>query len=206
MTSSKHVNKRSLGVTLFEVLIVIAILAIVSGLLFAGLKAAKSAANESLDVQNLRQIGQAGALYQADYDDRLTYSVVQLVTTGHLQPELAVSPNDPSVTGLGNEGLSNRGLPTAKTKVSYLSFNDPGMDREPDSINASGRTGWVACLLPGFSDTFENGTHFFLPGDQFLRLQLDGAVIKKRAIWRESRENGIYRRSFDFSSLYVDPE
>jgi prepilin-type N-terminal cleavage/methylation domain-containing protein/prepilin-type processing-associated H-X9-DG protein len=55
--------------TLIELLVVIAIIAILAAILFPVFAEAKSAAKNSKTVSNLKQIGTAFALYQADYDD-----------------------------------------------------------------------------------------------------------------------------------------
>lgn len=60
-------NKR--GFTLIELLVVIAIIAILAAILFPVFARAKSAAKKTLCLSNLKQIGIAMSLYQADADD-----------------------------------------------------------------------------------------------------------------------------------------
>ncbi|MCU0317303.1 MAG: prepilin-type N-terminal cleavage/methylation domain-containing protein [Fimbriimonadaceae bacterium] len=57
------------GFTLIELLVVIAIIAILAAILFPVFAQAKAAAKQTANVSNLKQIGTAGLLYAADYDD-----------------------------------------------------------------------------------------------------------------------------------------
>jgi prepilin-type N-terminal cleavage/methylation domain-containing protein/prepilin-type processing-associated H-X9-DG protein len=59
------------GFTLVELLVVVAIIAALSAILFPVFAAAKGSANRAACVSNLRQISRGTQLYVADYDDRL---------------------------------------------------------------------------------------------------------------------------------------
>lgn len=63
-----HTN-RARGFTLIEILVVVAILALLGALLFPVFSSARAKARETSCVSNLRQIGLGVALYARDFDD-----------------------------------------------------------------------------------------------------------------------------------------
>jgi prepilin-type N-terminal cleavage/methylation domain-containing protein len=64
-------RRRPSGFTLVELLVVIAVLAILAGILFPVFAKARSRARVSTALSNLRQIGTALHMYTADYDEHL---------------------------------------------------------------------------------------------------------------------------------------
>ena len=64
-------TSRRTAFSLIELLVVIAIISILAALLFPVFARAKEAAKKSACLSNLRQIGVALSLYEADYDDRM---------------------------------------------------------------------------------------------------------------------------------------
>ncbi|MCX7798964.1 MAG: type II secretion system GspH family protein [Fimbriimonadales bacterium] len=66
---------RNRAFTLIEVLVVVAILAILAGLLFPVFSRAKARAKQAACLSNLKQLGSAIGLYMADYDDRFPQAV-----------------------------------------------------------------------------------------------------------------------------------
>ncbi|NCO35479.1 MAG: hypothetical protein AUJ92_00355 [Armatimonadetes bacterium CG2_30_59_28] len=63
------------GFTLIELLTVIAILAVIAGILFPVFARAREKGRQTRCISNLRQIGQAMLMYASDYDDLFPYAV-----------------------------------------------------------------------------------------------------------------------------------
>lgn len=63
------------GFTLIEMLVVIAIIAIIAGLLFPVFARAKATAKQTACVSNLSQIGKSVGMYMGDYDDLFPHAL-----------------------------------------------------------------------------------------------------------------------------------
>ena len=70
-TQHKGMSATSQGFTLIELLVVLAIIAVLSSILFPVYAQAKSAAKQSVCLSNMKQIGNGMILYMGDNDDRM---------------------------------------------------------------------------------------------------------------------------------------
>lgn len=75
-----HMNKSRQAFTLIELLVVIAIIAILAAILFPVFAQAKEAAKKTSCLSNLKQVGTASYMYNADYDDTAPMIVVATFT------------------------------------------------------------------------------------------------------------------------------
>ena len=82
------------GFTLVELLIVIAIIALLAAILFPIFGAAKAASRRTACISNLRQIGIALGMYRQDYEE-LPPRLSTLFSTQISDARLLVCPNDP---------------------------------------------------------------------------------------------------------------
>lgn len=88
--------------SLVEILVVIAIVCILVGIVLPVLGKAKVAARGTDDLNRLKQIGLAAALYQEDYDNQITRGIDVLVQSGRISPSLAAFSGDSTYKGIGN--------------------------------------------------------------------------------------------------------
>ena len=82
--------------TLIELLVVIAIIAVLAAILFPVFAQAREKARQAACTSNLRQIGQALAMYAQDYDERLPdRRDLKLSLPGGFKPWTTWPPSDP---------------------------------------------------------------------------------------------------------------
>lgn len=75
MNMAKSRVRRTLAFTLVELLVVIAVIALLAALLFPVFLTARGKARETVCLSNLRQIGMGVAMYMQDNDSRYPYAV-----------------------------------------------------------------------------------------------------------------------------------
>lgn len=105
---------RKAGISIIEILIVIAILVLLTALLLPVYHRAKSASYPAVSTSNLRQIYVAWSNYRSDHDDMWPPSFKPVADTIS-DKRILVSPGDPFEEG-ANPYLSER----LKTRVSYF--------------------------------------------------------------------------------------
>jgi len=88
------------GFTLIELLTVIAIIMILAGILFPVFSRAIEKARQTQCANNLKQLGLAAEMYQADWDDVLVPWGAPFAWTGHMWPELL----EPYLKQIGDNG------------------------------------------------------------------------------------------------------
>jgi prepilin-type N-terminal cleavage/methylation domain-containing protein len=119
--------KRQIGFTLIELLVVIAIIAILAAILFPVFAQAKEAAKKTACASNLKNIGLAMTLYQADADDNFPNTDVVGLWTGRrfrwpIMPYLAIAQQRTTATGY--DATNSSGLLYCPSDNSRKNFND----------------------------------------------------------------------------------
>lgn len=103
-------QRSSRGFTLIELLVVIAIIAILAAILFPVFAQAKAAAQRTVNISNLKQVGLATVLYYNDYNDqmvpdRVTSADFRQVTYWHGRTDRDRAPSGFFTAYFRNEGL-----------------------------------------------------------------------------------------------------
>lgn len=175
------------GFSLIEVLVSVAIVALLAALLLAASGSARKRAIATHDTANLRQIGQAHALYQTTTDSDGWFSTPPLIQAAVLDRALVASPHDPTPQGIANrvrvERYPGAENPPTAWKDSYLAYDMTGWQTEGNRRRFSGYfaeakgSGWLIALdTPGNYRTMR----FWDEPGAYQRLLMDTAVVHRR--------------------------
>jgi prepilin-type N-terminal cleavage/methylation domain-containing protein len=203
------------GFTIVELLVVVAVIAVLAGLLLAGVGSARDSARRTTCISNLRQIGHAVRMYIDDYGDRPPR--FQALWAGGLikSKELLLCPND----WTGNWGglfydqerqRDERGTPPETIHYSYIYPYATEPKRWKRLVEIEGSNAGIAvCQLHGQRHRSMLGPSGPMPSmldyeGTILRLQLDGAVVQKRITWTRRSISGAAVTSGQLWSLLSD--
>jgi prepilin-type N-terminal cleavage/methylation domain-containing protein/prepilin-type processing-associated H-X9-DG protein len=115
---------RKRAFTLIELLVVIAIIAILAAILFPVFAQAKASAKRSASLSNVKQIGLAGIMYSADYDD--TMPLLMNGTLTNLASTTVVVPRVDSWVWATQPYIKNLGLMVDPTWTDALNIFSSG--------------------------------------------------------------------------------
>ncbi len=175
------------GLTLIELLIVIAILSILVSLLLPVLARAREAGREIVCTSNLRQIGMALQMYIEDYGYR-PKELHQMIGGRYSDPSILVCPSDP--TGDYERLHEPKECTGCLYPISYT-YHGRWDDMEWGPIAAlAPNAGIVVCRLHGerVGDFHLNFTDATALEGKILRLRMDGAVVRRHIYWRRQKE------------------
>lgn len=193
--------------TLIEVLVVIAICAIIAAILLPILLRAKRQALRTTDLSNLHQLGIAATLYQQDTGG-WPVSVMDLARTNRSATEVAVSPLDSTPFGLANKLAMNWRIDPYSPdlaipfKCSYIGMREYQVGGEADDwIYANSSGGWLVDM-----NGMEPG-HLPMLNDRkglYSRLRFDGSVVKRSIQMLDCVEVGKAAPCFMPMTMFVD--
>lgn len=173
------------GFTLVEILTVIAVIAVLAGLILSVALQSKLAGNRADSISNLRQLGQAAALYN-DREGRYPIGTAQLVAAGNIPQTISAARSDATVEGIANRVVDQNQPASAHLHVPYKnSYVGLREYQIPQTMidrflipRESG--GW----LIDCTDSQQVGLYDpVVWSGSYRRLQYDGAVVTKHFVY-----------------------
>lgn len=170
------------GFTLVELMVVIAIIAIISATVATGISMARAKAHETTCISQLLQIGKAFQMYVDDYQGRPPF-LHQLWPAYVSDKRIFVCPLDRWTDIGGWDGyqhrIANRHLEIWPIPVSYAYLPGTWHRDWEEARSAPGRPGYVVCFLHGTPDKTEVRVGLPAPihSGRILRLCFDGGVV-----------------------------
>lgn len=172
------------GLTLIELMIVIAIISITLSLTLPLLSASKASARQSTLISNLRQIGLGRSLYENDFGDSMLPTLKNAYYNFRIDTRLFASSCDPNELGFASlkpfaiNGDKVRYI--LPTKVSVLDYEKMFLGRDDvhlnDVKNVENFTTWL--ILPICAAKYLSPTGAILQGP-FFQLKHDSSVKQK---------------------------
>ncbi|CAN5456811.1 hypothetical protein BH11ARM2_BH11ARM2_17500 [soil metagenome] len=171
--------------TLVEVLVVFAVIALLAGLSLAVFGGAKRRSYATVNVSNLRQLGQAGAMY-AEEAGRFPDSVVPLVRSGVVPAALVASPDDPTKEGYANVSVKawERGHLFDPSRIAPFKSSYPGLREQlitdimwEKYIRGQSGGGWLVDVTDSVIPAGDDVQPLDLWEGTYRRLLYDGAVV-----------------------------
>ena len=202
-------TRNSSGITLIEVLVVVAIILVLAGVIASVFLTAKEQAKTVVDISNLHQLGIAASIYASDYDDNFPLSVYDLLRNGQSLKGATDSPLDTTARGLAYDFRNGMALdlwmpPANMQRVTYIGPGDGGwtwshfQEKMADATNA----GWLVNLVRAKRrGKTVQGSH-----GRVQRLTLEASVINRSVEARTESIDGINEQALEFKWYFGDYE
>lgn len=173
--------------SLIELLAAVAIMAVLTVLLFPVLARAKERALDSQETSQLRQLAVAHGLYVADHDDLEPASSVPIVAEGYAPRTLVRSVLDPFEKGWANENRTGYPEGPVGYKDSFITLKMSAGEAFFSAFRQSQAGGWLIAAGPQLqrlkSDTM------FQPVP-YKRLTFGGGIVRRRFSVRSNASGG----------------
>jgi prepilin-type N-terminal cleavage/methylation domain-containing protein len=201
------------GFSLIEVLIVIAIIAIVAGVLLPALTSSRKKALAVDDISNLRQLAQAGILYR-DQNERFPLSTLDLVNSKMIPVEICASHLDSNPGGIANDIADYTGYHSRLTAMDLVvpyknSFAGPREYRlDPEEYAKWVTTDRAGGWLLDFSGAKRGlGRDYLSASGTYHRVLFDGSVVTRSFVDLECRDSAkIGSPCRTDIALFLDPD
>jgi prepilin-type N-terminal cleavage/methylation domain-containing protein len=176
------------GFTLIELLMIVAVIGILAALLLPAYVMARQNARTTPCISNLRQIGMAVKMYMDDHNGGRPMGFRSVADGGYLKSRaVLLCPADPTGNWAGR---------WAEERIPYSYFHmfapdGPAWEWKLLMEIENGNPGIVACQLHGRQKhpVPPHPPSLLAYEGLVLRLQLDGAVVKKQVFWTTKRSS-----------------
>jgi prepilin-type N-terminal cleavage/methylation domain-containing protein len=184
---------RQVGFTLAELLITVAIIALLAGILLPAVMSAMHRAREAPCMENLRQLYVALSLYREDHGGSCPAELFELVPT-YTPREILLCPEDP-YGGYADrravDGFEERpGWPTsADVPTSYFYAANHTRSGWWEALSGVPDAACVACWVHGDAVLTRSSLPYF--NGRTIRLHLDGSVTTDRIVHFKWQSDGF---------------
>lgn len=202
-------HSKSMGVTLVEILVVVAIVAVLAAILLPVYSRAKWSAYDTTNISNLKQIGLAGAMYADTHQIKAPLSLHPLVDEGSIPLNIIVSPNDGFTLGQGGYLREKVHVQTGSVgpkryRFSYwgreeLGINYKNIDRSEPYYQLGQNRGWLLYFRETKTDS-----SFIKDGAPYFRLLIEGSVVKRVAVAYPLKGDSSGRTFLNNQSFFAD--
>jgi len=212
------IRRKANGISLVEVLVSVAIIAALVALVLPPVIRSKDRARATDDLHRLRQLGQAGAIYQEE-TGQVPFACAQVVQAGLAPSALCEGTADPVPRGTGAACdrfvLEEERFPYPGFRVTFVGLANvriwPGSatwklwsEKHFQKLEASEGFGWLVDNQrqtdgPGFAGWSNPEECFF--GGPYRRLLTDGAVVRRSKRWFVVKGGQQYDRATWFADI-----
>lgn len=187
----------------------IGIVALLAALIFPVLARARFAGLQTVEVSQLRQWGQAAALYGEDKDALPPLGTEPVLAAGYGSVALSASPADPTRRGIAHDYIDTvpelpflrlKIRPYKRTYIGPWDFNYTA-EHVGELLEKPG-AGWLVSMTKGKPG---RSGDWIVPGESYHRLLRDGAVVVRRhRLFHAVAEDGASGDAWTPYLLFVD--
>jgi prepilin-type N-terminal cleavage/methylation domain-containing protein len=196
------------GFTLIEVLVVIGILLLLMALVLPAVTRAKQGVKAANDISNLRQLGQAAAIYQ-DQTGQLPLGAAVLVEAKLVPSLICAAMNDSSARGIANLFAEHHAAVAPEYRAvvtpyknSFLGLRElmTPKDKLDEQFEGGSAQGWLVDL----SEAVPSEPYGLWWSGNYRRLLNDGAVQRKHTVTTAVKVDGQVQPAHLIITLFAD--
>ncbi|CAN5355875.1 hypothetical protein BH11ARM2_BH11ARM2_12800 [soil metagenome] len=195
------------GITLVEILAVLALIGVLMAILFPVLASAKQRSGTAEAIEQLRQIGLAGALYASENDSAPVFPS-QIIGVLGVTEEMLSLRADPYPRGIGNQISQNQCISPTKYstryKRSFVGLRDLNItDYAAPLFRPEKNPGWLIDATP-LKPLWP--APMALWTGKYRLLRLDGSVSLRHAPYVECDNDGKSEPCIPSELQFIDPD